>query len=1035
MRTRAFTLNGFGPALLGSVCLLTALAGTAEAQTAATAPPASSNNQPLEEVVVTGLRASLQSATEAKREAVGFSDSVFAEDIGKFPDTNIAESFNRIPGITITRETTGEGLNITIRGLGTNFTKILLNNAPVAVASTGRTDSQSTNREVDLDLFPTELFTQLTVRKSSSASMIEGGAAGTVNMRSARPFDSGGGERLTFGLQGTKNTNADDLGGRASVLASKTWDTFGVLIGAAGVRNKVRTTGFETIGWTNPNLSAAQCGAATGCNLTGGGNWTIPATVPANAGNGLTAGAAIDQNFLLQHNPGLTIQQLDNAIIPRLGRPSDEFGTKDRYNGIVSLEYRPTDDLHFFLDSIYGKKKNDLQRIDMNWVGRNGSMVPLNMQVDRSDCSTGCVVNSATFANAQFFLEFRPFIEDVDFWGVNPGFDWKFTDTLSASLQVNKTNSNFHRESPTVLVITPGSSGVTVDYTNNGGIPSIGSNVDLNNPASFGWPGGRVNIQDEKRNTQTKGVRGSLDWKPWDVFNVNVGAAYDDVARRINAYDNSQAWQNALCGDNPNLFLPAPNGQPPCEGLVTGTPPAAYPTYPGLGTNYTTGRSGPVVYQGSLVPNASLASYLKPGPDGFVTVDWNRIKADGKYDSFHDSAPEVGASNTGASGGYVREKTTGVYTEFSGDTEAGGNRLRYTAGIRRVKTEQTIGGLVSFPDPRNSTLAVPPATQIADGSRYPNTTSFVTFEHNYYNTLPSFEVAYNTSDNSVIRGAASRTLTRPDPNAMLPGVNFSGTSADTGTVGNPALKPFLSENLDLGFEYYTGKEGYVGVAAFRKRVTGFTRSVGNTVPFSDLAQFGITYDTLNKNQRDAIDARGGPGVATVVLNQQQNASGALIVNGLELNWVQPLDFALARFGLGGLGISANFTLIDQSGSGAAPAIAVGVAPHTYNITAYYENHGVTARLSHTYAAGSPSALAPQNGITAAGLFTDAYKQWDFSSSLSLSDTFGWGKDLQITADVINLTDEKQRSYFQFENAAFTNYDAGRQYMVGVRGRF
>jgi outer membrane receptor protein involved in Fe transport len=189
MRRRVFAMNGLGPALIGTSCVLTTLAGTAGAQQA----PAPGSPGPLEEVVVTGIRKSLYDATEAKRESTGFTDSVFAEDIGKFPDTNIAESFNRIPGITISREISGEGLSIAIRGLGTNFTKILLNDAPVAVASTGRTDAQNTNREVDLDLFPTELFTQLTVRKSSSASMLEGGAAGTVNMRSARPFDGSGG--------------------------------------------------------------------------------------------------------------------------------------------------------------------------------------------------------------------------------------------------------------------------------------------------------------------------------------------------------------------------------------------------------------------------------------------------------------------------------------------------------------------------------------------------------------------------------------------------------------------------------------------------------------------------------------------------------------------------------------------------------------------------------------------------------------------------------------------------------------------------
>jgi len=104
-----------------------------------------------ETVTVTGYRSSVESSTRDKREATGFQDSVFAEDMGKFPDSNIAESLNRIPGVLISREITGEGLNIQIRGLGTSFTKILLNGAPVAVASTGRTDNQNVNREVDLE--------------------------------------------------------------------------------------------------------------------------------------------------------------------------------------------------------------------------------------------------------------------------------------------------------------------------------------------------------------------------------------------------------------------------------------------------------------------------------------------------------------------------------------------------------------------------------------------------------------------------------------------------------------------------------------------------------------------------------------------------------------------------------------------------------------------------------------------------------------------------------------------------------------------
>lgn len=1002
-----------------------------------------------EVIVVTGYRASLENSTNAKRESTGFSDSIFAEDIGKFPDTNIAESLNRIPGITISREITGEGLQVAIRGLGTNFTRVLLNNAPIAVASTGRDGSQSTNREVDLDIFPTELFTQLTVNKSSTAGMLEGGAAGTVNLRSARPFDNEG-THVTYSGQLSNFGNTSKWGYRGSVLASTTFDNFGVLLGVAGVRNEINTEGFETVGWTNPNLSATQNTSATR-NSTGGGNWTIPGTVPANANiPGVATGTTIDQAFLLAQNPGANITQIDNGIIPRLGRPVTEYGTKDRINAIASLEY-DDDRLHIYVDGMYGHKANNMERIDMNWVGRNGAVIPVNTTYDRDDCSNGCVVTSGTYYNAQWFLEFRPWIERLDYWGVNPGFDFAITDMLTLAVDANYTKSTFRRETPTVLVITPASSGVTVEYDNTSGpFPSITTNIDLNDPANFFWPGGRVNLQEERRRSETKGIRGSLEYGTVDIGDLalvfRAGAAYDDVQRRITAIDNSQFWQNAVCGNNPSVQLPAPNTQPPCNGLVSAAPGAGYPTYPALGTGYTAGQPNTFTWGGSLIPNgAALQGYLLPGPLDFVTVDWKRFREDSQYQQFYDSAPEAGSSNTGASGGFVREKTLGVFGEVNGELELGDNRLDFNAGLRWVQTDQQIGGRVTFADPRNSIdpdgagplpAACPGGgANLRDGSCYPNVVNFVYTDTTYDNWLPSASAAFRVGDNVVLRGAISRTMTRANPNAMLPGLNFSSPSADVGTVGNPALSPFISFNIDAGAEYYTGQEGYFGIAAFRKAVTGFTVNGNVTVPFSSLAQYGVTFDTLTPTQQAAINSRGGPGSANVVLTQQVNASGTLVVTGLEFNWVQPLDFLLEGVGLPGFGFSANATLINQTGSGAAPAVATGVSPFTYNVTAYYERGGISARVSTTYNQGSVASGTNQNGIPLAAIYGDDYRQWDFSGSLDLAEVFGNDYLPELTVDVQNIFEAKQRSYFQFPNAAFTYFNAGRQILVGLRGSF
>lgn len=1011
---------------------LTAMAGLiaqAYAQDSAPAAPTAAaavtaDSPVIQKVEVNGYRNSLLSSARDKKEAVGFQDSINAEDFGKFPDKNIAESLSRIPGVGVSRDVTGEGMNIQIRGLGSSFTKVLLNNAQIAVASSGPIDGQNSNREVDLDLLPTDLFTKLTVSKSPTADMLEGGAAGVVNLRSARPFDKEG-RSVSLSVTGTRNQLADKTGGRGSLLASQTFGkTFGILGGLSLSRQEIRTTGFESVGWTNANLSAAQNTSATR-NNTGGGNFTIPAVVPANAGNGLVAGTPIDQAFLLAHNPGLTIQQIDNAILPRLGRSVDYFGKKDKVSAIFSSEYRPTDDLHFYVDTMYSKRDDDTQRVSYNWAVRNNAPIPLNMTVDRSDCAAGCVVTGGTFANSLNFIEYGPRRDKVDLLGVNPGMAWTITPTLKLDAQVNYTRSRFTHEAPTVLPITAVNGGNTITYANDGGIPSMNSSLDLNNPSSYGWNGGRVNIANELRETKTKGAHTDLTWGD-KAFNIKSGIAYDDINRRIRAQENSAAWQAAVCGNNPSLLLAGPNGGPTCDGANTPGASAAA-LYPGFGTGYTAGRTDPLVYNGSLIPQAALASYLVPGPDGKPIVDWGRFRKDSNYDAYNSSAPFTGASSTGASAGYIREKTTGFYTEANGEATAMGFPVRYNAGIRYVRTRQEVGAFNSAPDPRNAALTL-------NGSKYPNVDQWTYQDTTYSNTLPSATVAVNLRSDIVARAALSRTMTRADPNGLRPGINFSSPSADIGTSGNPALKPYLSDNIDLGLDWNTGREGYISTTVFQKKVDGFTVNENLTVPFSSLQEFGVNYANLTPNQQAAINARGGPDAATVVMSRSRNASGTLKIRGLELGWTQPLDKLLP---FRGVGFTETVTFITQaaSGEGSNGFIALGVPKRTNNFAVYYENHGVMGRLSHTFSKGSQVSTGNQNGIPDANLFVSDYKQLDFSSSIDLDTVLerdGWPT---LTFDIVNLNRDSKRTYFQFSNATFTKYEPGRTYSVGLRMKF
>lgn len=941
--------------------------------------------QPVDEIVVTGFRKSLNDATLAKRESVNVTDSVFAEDIGKFPDLNIAESLNRIPGVQLTREVNGEGLNVAIRGLGTNFTKITLNGSQIGVASSGRVDSQSQNREVDLDLFPTELFTRLDVSKSPVASSIEGGIAGTVNMRSARPFDNPG-THFTYQLQGSYGEISEDFSPRAAFTGSWTSDddVFGVLVGVAGVDNKTTTRGFETIGWTNPNLTWAQCGLtppdgetpitnpAGACNASGGNGWVIPANVPAGVANGLTEGAPIDRAFLEAANPGVSIDQLGEALIPRLGRPAYIDGSRKRISGLVSLEYRPSDSMHFYLDTLWADADREFNRIDMNWIGRNGSAIPLGLELDSNN-----VVTRGTFANAQFFLEARPYDEQVDFYNINPGAHLEIGANLQIDFQLNKSRSEFLRESPTILVNTPLGQGITVEYDNSGGdFPSIATNIDLNDPnAGWTWEGGRLNIANEERVAETEGAHLDLRFGD-DRQNIRFGLAYDEISRVIISRDNSPRWEDVACrngldanGDSPEV------DRQPCTGL----------------------------HPNSAIPQSALASYLRAGPDGFVTVDFDRFMADSNYAELSRTAPEVNTAPTGANSGGVSEETLGAYIEINSESEFMGRTLRTNAGMRYVTTDQVISGPVEIGDVR--------------------TTQELKSDYDAF--LPSFNAALNLTDDIVLRVSGSRTLTRANPSSMLPNTTFSDPSAQSANQGNPNLSPYMGTNFDIGGEWYTGDEGYVGLTIFNKQISGFTVLGTNDIPFLDL---GIPFDSLFPTQQVAINSRGGPEVATVTVSQQVNASGVLDLNGFELTWVQPLDMLIEGFGF-----QANYTNIHQSGKGeGVPAQAIGVSPKTYNVTGYWENFGASVRLSYVWNDEQISSGPNQNGLPLAQLYTDARGQWDLSASYQFENL---PTAPQLTLNVINITSEPQRSSFWHDNATFTYYDPGYSVLVGVRGTF
>lgn len=235
--------------LVGGAALATLMCGVSQVAMAQAAPEPST----VEEVVVTGVRASLRSAVEQKRDAVQVIDAVTAEDIGKFPTTNVAESAQRITGVQITR-TRGEGTGASIRGLPTDFTRVQLNGSTLSSATVdlrGGGGGGAISRSFDFRLLPTEFVSTLEVAKSPTADSQEGGLSGTINVRTVRPFDLRG-FKLVGSAFGAQNSNSADRSYRGSAMVSDLFldGRLGVLLAGGYNKERPETHAINNVGWT-----------------------------------------------------------------------------------------------------------------------------------------------------------------------------------------------------------------------------------------------------------------------------------------------------------------------------------------------------------------------------------------------------------------------------------------------------------------------------------------------------------------------------------------------------------------------------------------------------------------------------------------------------------------------------------------------------------------------------------------------------------------------------------------------------------------
>jgi TonB-dependent receptor len=446
----------------------------------------------VETVVVTGFRSSLQKALNLKAQAIGVRDSIVAEDIGKFPEANVAESLQRVPGVILNRdESSGEGQRISIRGLPTDYSVTTLNGAPVNTTSTSTIGSAA--RGFNYDVFASELFGRVDFYKSPLAELTEGGLGGVVDLQTPRPFDNPK-RTIRYGLTDTYNTSSKHHDPNGFVLYSNTWDKLGFLIGASHSGSVNTRSGFEATGGYNSSFNGSQ-----------------------NPIRGSFA-LSLDYDDPRANLSGYTREQIDKALLPRIYRFYGSQNERTRDGLVSSLQWK-TPTLNLSLDTMYSKLENTREETLFGILVRstktsnrtlpagatnNNGLIPVNVKIDpSSNLLTGTFANTTYNGGAAYTKDETEF----GYGALNAS--WKVSDKLTLTSQASLNQSTATSATGQLAGYIYGAQS-TIDYGDDHVYPSISSPTSYTDPNN--WSGFTIGTGWTKETDKGKQARVVADW-------------------------------------------------------------------------------------------------------------------------------------------------------------------------------------------------------------------------------------------------------------------------------------------------------------------------------------------------------------------------------------------------------------------------------------------------------------------------------------------------------------------------------------------
>jgi len=1019
----------------------------------------------IETVVVTGFRASLASALEAKQNSSLIMESVVAEDIGKMPDQDVAESLQRLPGVQINRDQ-GKGSTVLINGLRQNLTTL---NGDVFLTGKefytyGEASGGGAGGNIQynsLSTIPSEEIGGVDVYKSPTAALTEGGLGGILNLKTRDSLASPDGLSLTANVRGT-TTSFQSVGNatpNATVVASyKPSSTFAVSGSVSYDDQDTRTKEMEAYNRQPWVITSADVSGYTGvgpllpCSGT-------PLVCPSGQGH-------LSSSY----------------ILPEYMYFSDVLDQNKTIGATAGVTWAPTSaittSLVWFYSHDWDRTTNYSNKVGFNGAG-SGSDVPgsgapgIDANAPYTIGANG-VVQSATFylqgaETATLLTVFNSDAHNLQ-WHTNFDDGGPLTGTLDVSFSRATSNLSAAQQdiehgyytaqgqsasaAPTApgcnnfgasCAAGTGNPAIQVQYTNGGdsGLPTakyIGAYADvLSNPnyalfkSAWGW--------DNQSKEEEGAIRGAVEYKPEFLHGVDgvitggFRLATRDVWQTFGRYliqgtDVNGNYISNCCyaqGNGGGLYYQDPGyAAIPYDTAVSN---------PALALTVNNFMFGPMIVKNPVTGGMQTpATFLNKIWDQAAIVPTNKPSAvivGGVAKACDGSSGQPAACNVAAktkvpndteaffpdtlSSFNVHESTQAFYLM----TDLGGKDRGFhvNGGVRVVLTHLEVTGATSAPTVYSS------GTATWNGVNSNN----VPFMSGHYTVdiLPSVNIAFYPTDDQIIRLSGARVSSPADLFNLGLGQSYNftretggrvnihtgvkdGFEFATGSAGNPQLDPYRATQFNLAWEDYFAPQALASVGVFYKQIESF--EVNQNVQTTVMDDFGGTAGPIN------MPVNGGHGS----------------IYGAELSGQYVFDL--------GVGISANYTYT-QSRSVITTAFSShlpipGVATHAASATLFYENYGFDARMSYSWRSatlnGTIAGATFSPTVTATGqtpnygVYEAPYGELDAQVGYNFTDY------LSAYVSAQNLTDEASHMYLQYKDQPFLYDDSGTRYFFGLK---